>query len=448
MADAAPHDSADVETAAAYRERKAEELALLCEAAGVGAAPGLPLDTAELVAEKQRLRARILARAVLEDPALAESNLTGGIDRRYLDGRVAFGYQRWDARWATRRFADWAYPPAGRVAAWPAVLSLGLLTSSGMAAVTAALGALDHVLPRGTPLLLPLRAYFETLAFAAQHLGRLVPTPRGKGTPWEGSVLLLDSITPEDEPSALTQPLGPLAAIVFDTTCYDTASPRIAGVVARAVAEGVPLILVRSHLKLDCLGTEYGRLGSIVLVLPRPAAPAALRFARALRRGVIETLALHGATFTPQHIFPAAHEPTLREKFWPLNRRRNQRIVASNARAGAALSARAHEESATRIRRHHHDLFFVVEPLSDGAAQVGQFAEELRAALVGAGVHAILAPSFGYDFVALSHLRGGNSYYHTSALRIALPDASTEAIDRFIAVAGDWAVGLDPWRRG
>ena len=55
-----------------------------------------------------------------------------------------------------------------------------------------------------------------------------------------------------------------VSMLIFDTTCFDRQSEEIRLVVELALKLSVPLIMTRSHLKLDSLGVEYGSLGSIL----------------------------------------------------------------------------------------------------------------------------------------------------------------------------------------
>jgi hypothetical protein len=432
---------ADVETIADYWERKREEVALLRELCGV-VEEGWPRDGAALLAEKRRLRARMLARVTLDHPELTESNLTDASEHTVGRARVVYSYLRWDGKWSARRPAEEIYPRGALP--WPRTISIGMLTSSGMAAVSGTLAALDRLVPAGTRLYIGHGSYFETTTFTRSHLHHLVePPPRVAAA--KGDVVFLDSITGKDWPAIFAaRPLAPLTALVFDTTCYDASSPRIAAVVARATSDGVPLILVRSHIKLDCLGSEHGRLGSILVVLPRRASRAHIAFARNLGREMREVLRLTGASpFTPAHLFPPSSDQALLERFRRLNERRNERLVAGNAQGVAAMAAAAHPT--TIVEEFHHQLFFQVQPFLSDPALLRGHREDLLARLRDAGLFALYAPSFGYDFIAVTQFVFDSK--KTAVLRIALPDLPTEDVERFAVVIREWAPGLAPWER-
>lgn len=57
-----------------------------------------------------------------------------------------------------------------------------------------------------------------------------------------------------------------LDMIILDTTCFDCLS--LNRYLEIATERNIPIVLVRSHIKLDMLGTEFSRLGSIVIWMP------------------------------------------------------------------------------------------------------------------------------------------------------------------------------------
>jgi hypothetical protein len=394
-----------------YWARKHEELALLAEAAG---APAVRVSTgAELWREKQRLRVEILSRALKEAPSLTESNLHGG-----PRGRFSYSYQRFDIRVRTRRFFQDVYALDARGG-----LSVGVWGGSGMGTITAALRALDAWVPSPRRLLYPRDAYFETKN-VLPRLEQLLPNDDDDELRL-GDFFYLDSVTAEDRFRLLERgPIHALQMLLFDTTCYDAGSPLIARVVDKCVAFRVPLLLLRSHLKLDVLATEHARLGSAVLWLPPRPSRVHIKLARALRRQMIEELSLAGAMPQPTAFWPLAADARARS----LNQRRNQRMVEAQARAGELFAARL---PALELVRPHHGCFLTLrpQPSTEQAvlAQMRALTEEWSAA----GLEARVAPSFGYDLIGVTvlNLAGG------ARLRIAVPDLPDEDIDRLVEIA-------------
>jgi hypothetical protein len=394
-----------------YWARKHEELALLAEAAGERA-PRVSTG-AELCREKQRLRVELLGRALKEAPSLTESNLHGG-----PRGRFSYSYQRFDLRVRTRRFFEDVYALDARGG-----LSVGVWGGSGMGTITAALRAVDAWVPSPRRLLYPRDAYFETRN-VLPRLERLLPNDDDDELRL-GDFFYLDSVTAEDRFRLLSRgPIHALQLLFFDTTCYDAGSPMIGRVLDKCLAHRVPLLLLRSHLKLDVLATEYARLGSAVLWLPPRPARVHIKLARALRRQIIEELSLAGAMPQPPAFWPLYADARARA----LNQRRNQRMVEAQVRAGAELAARL---PALEVGRPHHGCFLTILPRPSTEQAVHAQMRALVSEWNEAGLEARVAPSFGYDLIGVTvlNLAGG------ARLRIAVPDLADDDIDRLVEIA-------------
>jgi hypothetical protein len=423
--------AASSETTFGYWERKNDEVALLREQLGIDG-PAI-VTIPDLVRDKQYLRAQMIARFIAGHPHLTESNLGNpGMD---VDGAsLGFHYQRYDMRLRRKPFAPWIYPAL----ASRHLSSLGFLCTSGMSAVTAALTALDLLHGETRPIYLAPDTYFETRQFVRDYLYQLKSVFELPAVLVRCGALVLDSICHVDPLARLGAcALDALCAVVFDTTCYDVSAPEIERVVERCRAAGVPCVLVRSHLKIDTLGLEYGRLGSIVIVLPRPCPPARARFVRHLRRRIADFLVKTGTGFSIASYFPLTSDPAFRR----LNQRRNAVMRDNNLRCAAALSEIVHPRSAARVVAYHHGRFlFLHTPVGDRSGrQVGALAH----ALLEAGICARPAPSFGYDFTAITRL-AGPSFPDGDNLRISLPDFSAEELELCIDTIARFAIDRFP----
>ena len=424
--------AASPETTFSYWERKNDEVALLREHLGIDGGTAI-VTVPDLVREKQYLRAQMIARFIASHPHLTESNL--GHPGMEIDGAsLGFNYQRYDMSLRRKPFAPWIYPAL----ASRRLCSLGFLCTSGMSAVTAVLTALDLVHGDARPLYLAPDTYFETRQFVRDYLYQLRPVSELPAVLVRCGVLVLDSICHVDPLARLGAcALDALCAVVLDTTCYDVSAPEIERVVERCRAEGVPCVLVRSHLKIDTLGLEYGRLGSIVIVLPRPCQGSRARFVRHLRRRLADFLVKTGTGFSISSYFPLNSDPTFRR----LNRRRNAIMRDNNLRCAAALSEIVHPRSGARVVAYHHGRFlFLHTPPGDRS---GRQAGALANALLEVGICARPAPSFGYDFTSITRLTGPSSL-NGDNLRVSLPDFSVEELELCIETIARFAIDRFP----
>ena len=145
-------------------------------------------------------------------------------------------------------------------------------TGSGMAAISALLFASAHVMGQADILVLP-GSYGETLELIEGYTRplRLVTLKhrwkRAIAQTCSPRIMLLDSCTPASAFEATLRCTRPaLDLLIYDTTCFSSGSGRIRRVLRWARKCSIPVVMVRSHTKLDSLGAEYGRLGSTVFV--------------------------------------------------------------------------------------------------------------------------------------------------------------------------------------
>ncbi|MHC2286529.1 hypothetical protein [Bradyrhizobium barranii] len=220
--------------------------------------------------------------------------------------------------------------------------------------------------------------------------------------------------------------------IIFDTTCFTASSGRIEQVVRWSRRQGVPLILVRSHNKLDSLGAEYGRLGSITLIRSDFATqripPSCLEELMAETRNAIRLL---GNAALPAHFPPFVGTSSYRH----LTRRR----MASILRNGRFSS----RHFALRLRgvpsqlQSVHGLYVTLgsrEPLDEAAAR--QAAAAMSEELSEVGFPIRHAGSFGFDFAATEWFHDLTTDRYS--VRIAVPDLPSSLWIDLTRAIGDW----------
>lgn len=360
----------------AYETRKRDEARLL------GASrPDL--------ASKMRAAAALKAGFVQRHEDCTETDWSA---RTYSAGpfRFSYDYQRAD-------LVTTGPPPYGDLFSGPDVGRV-IYTSGGMAGMTAILLALRQ---RNSALALPAGCYAETRELQ-EFLGSA-----------KVSIPFIDSAAP-----FLRAPDQRHADVaVFDTSCFAPTSGSIRLWTAQLRHIAPVVVLVRSHHKLDMLGTEFGRLGS-VLMLAEP------RLREPVERAIRDAVRLIGAAAKPEDFPPFSGQ----DSFQRLTRARTANIISNTRQLRRTLAERAIENVAFR-----HGLYVdVVFAGERDRESMSKRAEDLAAALGGGRIRH--AGSFGFDFTATEWT--DHPLRHEVALRIApgdQPRASFTQLARDIA---------------
>ncbi|WP_439375435.1 hypothetical protein [Bradyrhizobium sp. DASA03120] len=416
-----------METIKAYLERKRDELGLLNGCLSTPRHVPCPRSVDEVIRTKFQLTAALRAEHALHDWKATETSWSATASPTSGPFTFSYDYQRADLKVNGPSFYEREHGCSSET----------IYTASGMAAISALLLAVTRIVAGADILVLP-GSYGETL----ELIDRLVPELRlvtlsltlgdalaGAGAP---RILMLDSCVSAGAFEAALRCEGSgLDLLIFDTTCFAGRSGRIRRVLRWARRSGIPVVMVRSHTKLDSLGAEYGRLGSAVFV--RGSEEGAGRsLSERLAAETRDVVRLLGSAALPAHFPPFVGTPD----YWALTKRRVAAILR-NGRHAARLFAR--ELALLSAELHFtHGLYVTLRsrhPLDEASAR--HAAEAMSRDLGRDGFPIRHAGSFGFDFAATEWFH--NATTDEYSVRVAVPDLPTEFWnDLAAAIAGWW----------
>jgi hypothetical protein len=305
-----------------------------------------------------------------------------------------------------------------------------------MAAISALLFACARVISEADILAAP-GSYSETLELIethARHL-RLVQVKQGESQASCSSerpqILLFDSCVPAIIYDSLLNSTRPhLDLVVFDTTCFAASSGRIRHVLSWADRWQIPVVLVRSHTKLDSLGVEYGRLGSAAFVTSKGGSCASEDI-KNLALEMRNSIRLFGGAALPAHFPPFVGG----KRYRALTNRRIAGILR-NSRRAARHFALTLSGSAAELHFVHGLYLTLASDRMSSEQQARQTASEMARDLSNAGLPLRHAGSFGFDFFATEwfHHAASDRY----AVRLAIADLPTQLSDELVQAIAEW----------
>lgn len=417
-----------METIEAYLERKHREIGLLNDC--LKSPRRLPClrSVDEVVKTKFQLTAMLHGEHALQDWKATETAWSASACPTSGPFAFSYDYQRADLSVSGPSFYE---PGHG-------CISETINAASGMAAISTLLLASAPIFAKADILVLP-GSYGETLELIERFVPNLrliilkLPLLDAFARAGMPRILLLDSCVAAGAFEAVLHCDGSaLDLLVFDTTCFAGRSGRIRRVLRWAQRYELPVVMVRSHNKLDSLGAEYGRLGSAVFVDwseqgAKPSRSMVERLAAETRNAV----RLLGGAALPAHFPPYLGS----EAYWTLTKRRVAAILR-NGRHAARLFAR--ELASLSAELHFtHGLYVTLRaghPLDEASAR--EAAEALSRDLSRKGHPIRHAGSFGFDFAATEWFHDATTDRYS--VRIAVPDLPTELWNDLAAAIAEW----------
>lgn len=421
-----------METFEAYLGRKHQELTLLNSFLGSPLALRYPVSVADVIEQKFHVAAALKAEHALHEWARTETAWAHQGRLRAGPFEFSYDYQRADLEVRGPSFYQFEDSAASNET---------IYTSSGMAAISALLLAAVRVMSEADILVLP-GSYGETQELIETHARQLrlvrLKNSLGDVATCAGRlrILLFDSCMSTAAFEATLRCTRPnLDLVIFDTTCFSCGSGRIRRVLNWARRSEIPIVLVRSHTKLDSLGLEYGRLGSAVFVdSERHAATAKHGRLQELTREMRNAVRLFGGAALPAHFPPYVGTETCRT----LADKRVAAILRNSRRTARYFAAAL---PGSRAESHFsHGLYVTLAPerMLD-EKQTKQIAADMCDDLASAGLPLRHAGSFGFDFGATDWFR--DTIRNRYVIRIAVPDLPTLLWDQVAqAVVRWWSV--------
>lgn len=417
-----------METTQAYLERKHREIGLLNDCLRSPLHLACPQSVDQVVKSKFRIAAALRAEHALHDWKATETAWSHAACPISGPFEFSYDYQRADLRVRGPSFYEHETGSTSET----------IYTASGMAAISALLLASARIIERADILVLP-GSYGETLELIDRFVPHLrlvaLKLPLREAFASAGSlrIFLLDSCTAAETFEAALRCNGSaLDLLIFDTTCFAGRSGRIRRVLRWAKRSGIPVVMVRSHNKLDSLGVEYGRLGSAVFV--RWSGQGTEASCSMVERWAAETrnaVRLLGGAALPAHFPPYVGSAA----YWALTKRRVAAILR-NGRLAARLFA--HELPALSAELHFtHGLYVTLRgrhALDEASAR--RAAEAMSGDLGRDGYPIRHAGSFGFDFAATEWFHNATTDQYS--VRVAVPDLPTELWNDLAATITRW----------
>lgn len=417
-----------MESIQAYLDRKHREIGLLNDCLRSPLHLTRPRSVDEVIKSKFQITAALRADHELRDWKATETAWSASAHPASGPFVFAYDYQRADLAVQGPSFYDLDR----------ACTSETIYTASGMAAISALLLASRQIVGPADILMLP-GSYGETLELIRDfvpHLRlRALKLPLGDAFAPVNSpqILLLDSCTSAAAfEAALCGAGSGLDLLIFDTTCFAGPSGRIRRVLTWARRYAIPVVMVRSHTKLDSLGAEYGRLGSAVFVRWSEKDLSASRLmSECLAVETRNAVRLLGGAALPAHFPPFVGSPA----YWALTRKRVAAILRNGRHTARYFAS---ELPALSNELHFaHGLYVTLcgrGALDESAAR--QAARDMSHDLSSQGFPIRHAGSFGFDFAATEWFHDATTDQYS--VRVAVPDLPSELWDDLTAAIARW----------
>lgn len=327
--------------------------------------------------------------------------------------------------------------------------SWGCFTASCQGAITLTLDIIKSM-TKGSAIQLSDQLYWESLA-SIEHLGLLRASKVSPDNGIRCASVYLDSSAQCELPS--TEDVAKWKAsgcqfVIVDSTCYERGSAKLKSLIETCLGEEFVVLMLRSHLKLDCLATEYGRLGSL-LVLAKSDSSNTSSLARGFWEEFSKRAPLYGTFAAISQIYPFLSDINFIEAnhHWLSRVEQANRIVVGHL---SELMIRRELKKVKLISFAHSKFFWIVLPVQTQKEELKYYLTTLRQGLHLSGVPHFSIASYPWDFLAITCFKNEHKFFHRHnagpVLRISVPDFDEDMLYVTIKALEFWLKKIETFR--
>lgn len=313
-----------------------------------------------------------------------------------------YTYERFNGFIKVDKFANSFYNLSNQIS------SETYFTNCGMTAIVSLLTSMGLMSDVSIDLLYE-ETYFETIKYLSVV---------NNGAKYKA--LYIDTIASDFSFEIKKELLSNYSYIIIDTTCF--LGSEFSNMINFILQQNIPCILVRSHTKLDLIGTEYSHMGSVSFIEPMNMTIEQKENYSNVKSACKHLIGIYGACLIPEN-FPLF---LFNNELNQLNKERIN-IVSDNTLYFYEILKQNNINS--ELPNHRQFCLIYLGELNLKLEDLKNNIIEFCDCLNNKGINIYHAVSFGFDYIAIDCYQ--NFTDGTFKIRVCLNDSILENIEIF-----------------
>ncbi len=291
-------------------------------------------------------------------------------------------------------------------------------TNCGMTSITNLLMSLNYI--GGFNICLPQDCYYELTEFIKYNTFNKLIFNNNLNTLKENvrNILYVDSVSTINPYKILLKDIQKkkdIFIIIIDSSCFDLNHNKIfKNILNKILLSGIFVVILRSHMKLDFMGTEYSRLGSTTFITPKTTTINKLELFQQIINSYNNIQRIMGTTPNLYDIPEFMVDKNIKD----LNSIRINQIKNNTKLLYDILITECVDKF--KIIKPYHELFIIIKITKElDLIKIRKIIREFLSKLFIKGYNFVLGASFGLDVIVFDAYKDIEGKYN---LRISLSD--------------------------